>query len=211
MISIIIYKIIINYISYLLFYFSLNIIFFLLLLLVVISGLIVYFFFSSRRRHTRCYRDWSSDVCSSDLLVPGRRYRRCRRPDVHLDGGEGRSRRASSPVRARALGDPWPPRRGPARATARHPQPPPPAGPRRQSDRRLERPPAGRSGRGGSPAGALRLARRRPAPRRVPARAAVHRRATAPQLPGRPFVGCRVPRGLRLRGQRPLRAARGDR
>src|SRR5207245_8178700 len=22
----------------------------------------------SRRRHTRCYRDWSSDVCSSDLL-----------------------------------------------------------------------------------------------------------------------------------------------
>src|SRR5207245_5838888 len=27
------------------------------------------FFFSSRRRHTRCYRDWSSDVCSSDLLL----------------------------------------------------------------------------------------------------------------------------------------------
>src|SRR5207245_7941944 len=27
-------------------------------------------FISSRRRHTRCYRDWSSDVCSSDL-VPG--------------------------------------------------------------------------------------------------------------------------------------------
>src|SRR5207245_2990769 len=24
-------------------------------------------FFSSRRRHTSCYRDWSSDVCSSDL------------------------------------------------------------------------------------------------------------------------------------------------
>src|SRR5207245_6928879 len=24
--------------------------------------------FSSRRRHTSCYRDWSSDVCSSDLL-----------------------------------------------------------------------------------------------------------------------------------------------
>src|SRR5436305_3121578 len=29
---------------------------------------IVFFFFSSRRRHTRCGRDWSSDVCSSDLL-----------------------------------------------------------------------------------------------------------------------------------------------
>src|SRR5690606_40966511 len=27
-----------------------------------------YFFFSSRRRHTRFSRDWSSDVCSSDLL-----------------------------------------------------------------------------------------------------------------------------------------------
>src|SRR5699024_11407346 len=26
-----------------------------------------YFFFSSRRRHTRSKRDWSSDVCSSDL------------------------------------------------------------------------------------------------------------------------------------------------
>src|SRR6266542_7174625 len=27
-----------------------------------------FFFFSSRRGHTRCYRDWSSDVCSSDLV-----------------------------------------------------------------------------------------------------------------------------------------------
>src|SRR5690554_8220253 len=27
------------------------------------------FFFSSRRRHTTCGRDWSSDVCSSDLCV----------------------------------------------------------------------------------------------------------------------------------------------
>src|SRR2546422_8596017 len=27
-----------------------------------------FFFFSSRRRHTRCSRDWSSDVCSSDLV-----------------------------------------------------------------------------------------------------------------------------------------------
>src|SRR5207245_8407991 len=29
----------------------------------------LFFFFSSRRRHTRCYRDWSSDVCSSDLVA----------------------------------------------------------------------------------------------------------------------------------------------
>src|SRR5215469_16793455 len=29
------------------------------------------FFFSSRRRHTRSLRDWSSDVCSSDLAPRG--------------------------------------------------------------------------------------------------------------------------------------------
>src|SRR2546429_5277114 len=33
----------------------------------------VCFFFSSRRRHTRCSRDWSSDVCSSDLVAPDER------------------------------------------------------------------------------------------------------------------------------------------
>src|SRR5215510_4085367 len=32
-----------------------------------------FFFFSSRRRHTRWPRDWSSDVCSSDLLSEVRR------------------------------------------------------------------------------------------------------------------------------------------
>src|ERR1035441_6994854 len=36
-------------------------------------------FFSSRRRHTRCLSDWSSDVCSSDLVLsrasePGARH-----------------------------------------------------------------------------------------------------------------------------------------
>src|SRR5947209_11427076 len=31
----------------------------------------VYFFFSSRRRHTSYWRDWSSDVCSSDLELDG--------------------------------------------------------------------------------------------------------------------------------------------
>src|SRR3712207_8759262 len=29
----------------------------------------IFFFFSSRRRHTRYWRDWSSDVCSSDLSI----------------------------------------------------------------------------------------------------------------------------------------------
>src|SRR2546422_1145919 len=35
----------------------------------VLSSMFSFFFFSSRRRHTRCSRDWSSDVCSSDLIV----------------------------------------------------------------------------------------------------------------------------------------------
>src|SRR3989449_81009 len=43
--------------------------------------LFYFFFFSSRRRHTRCSRDWSSDVCSSDL--EGDQRRRTRHPDLH--------------------------------------------------------------------------------------------------------------------------------
>src|SRR3712207_6042435 len=35
--------------------------------LVLLIVFIFFFFFSSRRRHTRYWRDWSSDVCSSDL------------------------------------------------------------------------------------------------------------------------------------------------
>src|SRR2546422_3501324 len=37
----------------------------------VAGVLCFFFFFSSRRRHTRCSRDWSSDVCSSDLIFLG--------------------------------------------------------------------------------------------------------------------------------------------
>src|SRR5207245_4986627 len=45
-----------------------------------------FFFFSSRRRHTRCYRDWSSDVCSSDLLgLAGNQERE--RPRIARDVG----------------------------------------------------------------------------------------------------------------------------
>src|SRR2546429_4658824 len=36
-------------------------------LLHLVFSVVFFFFFSSRRRHTRCSRDWSSDVCSSDL------------------------------------------------------------------------------------------------------------------------------------------------
>src|SRR5712675_2961217 len=43
-----------------------------------------FFFFSSRRRHTRCSRDWSSDVCSSDLALVGG-------ADVRLHPGEERT------------------------------------------------------------------------------------------------------------------------
>src|SRR5262249_57951427 len=35
------------------------------------SGSYTVFFFSSRRRHTRLVSDWSSDVCSSDLVNGG--------------------------------------------------------------------------------------------------------------------------------------------
>src|SRR3712207_9026025 len=36
-------------------------------ILLIVGLIFVFFFFSSRRRHTRYWRDWSSDVCSSDL------------------------------------------------------------------------------------------------------------------------------------------------
>src|SRR6266498_4223471 len=50
------------------------------------------FFFSSRRRHTSCGRDWSSDVCSSDLelLCAGqgsRHDQRERDPLLEASGG----------------------------------------------------------------------------------------------------------------------------
>src|ERR1022692_1625302 len=39
------------------------------------TSVFVFFFFSSRRRHTRLQGDWSSDVCSSDLLTAEERAR----------------------------------------------------------------------------------------------------------------------------------------
>src|SRR5690606_40441368 len=42
-----------------------------------------FFFFSSRRRHTRFSRDWSSDVCSSDLLY-GLLFRNLHYLQLHL-------------------------------------------------------------------------------------------------------------------------------
>src|SRR6266496_6152293 len=77
------------------------------------GGVLVCFFFSSRRRHTRSLRDWSSDVCYSDLLRrcascvahhacrPGR----CCRPDQDaLRRSRSEERRVGKECRSR-----WPP------------------------------------------------------------------------------------------------------
>src|SRR5690349_25105323 len=88
-----------------------------------------FFFFSSRRRHTRSLRDWSSDVCSSDLLqlfeghgawshpqprtmsleeLEGRlgdldtsMLRRLTRSEERRVGKEGRARRSPDPSKTR--------------------------------------------------------------------------------------------------------------
>src|SRR5690606_41059510 len=73
----------------------------------------LYFFFSSRRRHTRFSRDWSSDVCSSDL----EHHRVSRGPDPHPGITAKRappqlnaqSRKASASPTQRAVSSPWPP------------------------------------------------------------------------------------------------------
>src|SRR5690606_41137862 len=51
-------------------------------------SLIFFFFFSSRRRHTRFSRDWSSDVCSSDLAE--------READAEADHDRQQEREAES-------------------------------------------------------------------------------------------------------------------
>src|SRR2546426_8419910 len=56
--------------------------------------MILLFFFSSRRRHTRLQGDWSSDVCSSDLvpaqpemLPPPQRKRQLHLEQLHARSG----------------------------------------------------------------------------------------------------------------------------
>src|SRR5437899_12382849 len=48
------------------------------------------FFFSSRRRHTRCLSDWSSDVCSSDLMVPSAEAKAAAEEDAWKTSGVNR-------------------------------------------------------------------------------------------------------------------------
>src|SRR5207249_9583018 len=66
------------------------------------------FFFSSRRRHTRSKRDWSSDVCSSDLgveggeAIPGDRGLERLADHAHSDEGVAEVRRIEERLPPRA-------------------------------------------------------------------------------------------------------------
>src|SRR3712207_9348938 len=60
---------------------------------------IILFFVSSRRRHTRYWRDWSSDVCSSDLDERRRRLEPRRvRPLLAHGESPGHGRRRGRPI-----------------------------------------------------------------------------------------------------------------
>src|SRR5436309_12191437 len=69
-----------------------------------------FFFFSSRRRHTRFSRDWSSDVCSSDLrprkVIHSRRKTCCGVPPS-WPGRPGPHAAASLPSGVNHLARPW--------------------------------------------------------------------------------------------------------
>src|SRR6266496_4664883 len=52
-------------------------------------SILFFFFFSSRRRHTRSLRDWSSDVCSSDLLNLEQIKRDLAGKSILVTGGAG--------------------------------------------------------------------------------------------------------------------------
>src|SRR6266508_1711219 len=65
----------------------------------------IFFFFSSRRRHTRWPRDWSSDVCSSDLSQAlSALYAASRRGEISAAEGIERVTRMNS-LKVRFLGD----------------------------------------------------------------------------------------------------------
>src|SRR5699024_11534813 len=54
-----------------------------------LADIYAFFFFSSRRRHTRSKRDWSSDVCSSDLNARYIQYVNCVANGEGSVGGAG--------------------------------------------------------------------------------------------------------------------------
>src|SRR5882762_232138 len=81
-----------------------------------------FFFFSSRRRHTRFKCDWSSDVCSSDL-IPSRPEgdHPCKSPTRSPADLQAPLHAALQRERERRMG--WKPRTAPAEGESRHPKP----------------------------------------------------------------------------------------
>src|SRR5438445_8340150 len=161
-----------------------------------------FFFFSSRRRHTRYWRDWSSDVCSSDLT----------RPVAHLRGAAPRRRGAGRDHHVPTLRAPYVhqpraaarARAGGAAASGRHAAGP---GPGRRS-------PAPGARRGDARARVPALAARRGPPGHDPrgepgrGRPAFDHAAAAG---GRPAVGVAAARPPRGGGGRLVRGARSAR
>src|SRR5437868_14123689 len=82
---------------------------------------IIVFFFSSRRRHTRSKRDWSSDVCSSDLDASAQKPQlltqlvipHAVRPELRRSGARARSEE-------RRVGKEWRYRGGAYRFNKKH-------------------------------------------------------------------------------------------
>src|SRR6266704_1813402 len=158
----------------------------------------VYFFFSSRRRHTRSKRDWSSDVCSSDL-----------RPAAgHLSRTRGAARRGPGGRRRRGGRADGPQRRRQDHPAARGHGP----GGRRRRARAPLRPPGRRAAHGrAGPAGRLRAPgpQRRAVRRDGRARSGLHRPQPRPAaVGGRRHPGGSPPPGpARTPPPRPLRRA----
>src|SRR5438445_9321819 len=73
---------------------------------------VFFFFFSSRRRHTRYWRDWSSDVCSSDLFS----RRKVDERDFAVGLGQGEKLLVGTDANGRHRGG----GRGEKRARSRH-------------------------------------------------------------------------------------------
>src|SRR2546422_8070947 len=76
--------------------------------MVVLEMSFLFFFFSSRRRHTRCSRDWSSDMCSRsvgcvvrDLRHGGELGRCALAGPPFLKLGDGRSEEHTSELQSR--------------------------------------------------------------------------------------------------------------
>src|SRR5437762_10242390 len=75
------------------------------LLYVVDMSVLFFFFFSSRRRHTRYIGDWSSDVCSSDLVTsPAKTRRVLRRNRAEPSGWWQAPRRSTRRSEERRVG-----------------------------------------------------------------------------------------------------------